>query len=261
MRGGWKLFTSCALAACLFGSPSFAAQVPVRYAEGVTHGFLVLRTLANGYLARGDLLQTVRGNEVESRLLFRFKDGSLFDETIVFEQDRVFTMRSHRLVHKGPAFPEDLEASLDRPGRWRISVRSHDDGVVDIDDGDMDLPADTYDGVMILMLLKNLSKGAGETIHTVSFSPKPRLIELELAPDGDEQVRVGGASTDTTRFLLKPRLGPLLKVFAGLTGKTPPDFRAWIFMDKVPTFGRFEGQLYTGGPVWRIDLASPTWPD
>jgi len=41
----------------------------------------------------------------------------------------------------------------------------------------------------------------------------------------------------------------------------PPDYRAWIITDEVPAFARFEGPLYTTGPVWRIELASPRWPD
>jgi hypothetical protein len=39
-----------------------AAPVAVRFVEGVTHGFLVLRNLNGGLLASGDLLQVQRGD-------------------------------------------------------------------------------------------------------------------------------------------------------------------------------------------------------
>ena len=47
-------------------------------------------------------------------MVFRFKDRSLYDETVVFTQERVFTMQSYRLVQRGPAFTEDTEISLER---------------------------------------------------------------------------------------------------------------------------------------------------
>jgi hypothetical protein len=68
----------------LFLQPATAEQVRVRYAEGLVHGFLVLRDLDGTTLAHGDLIQTTRGTRVVSRLVFHFRDGSLHDETTVF---------------------------------------------------------------------------------------------------------------------------------------------------------------------------------
>jgi hypothetical protein len=45
-------------------------------------------------------------------MVFHFKDGSLFDETVVFTQQRVFTMKTYHLVQRGPAFSDDTEISL-----------------------------------------------------------------------------------------------------------------------------------------------------
>ena len=94
--------------------PASAAPVSVRFVEGVTHGFLVLRTVNGELIASGDLLQVQRGGQVQSRMVFRFKDGSVYDETVVFTQERVFTMQSYHLVYRGPAFTEDTEISLER---------------------------------------------------------------------------------------------------------------------------------------------------
>ena len=89
--------------------PASAAPISVRFVEGVTHGFLLLRTVNGGLIASGDLLQVYRGGQVESRMVFRFKDGSVFDERVVFTQERVFTMQNYRLVQRGPVFTEDTE--------------------------------------------------------------------------------------------------------------------------------------------------------
>jgi hypothetical protein len=44
-----------------------------------------------------------------------------------------------------------------------------------------------------------------------------------------------------------------------LLGKQPSDAHVWILDGDAPAFVRAEQPLYAGGPVWRIDLASPQW--
>jgi len=56
-------------------------------------------------------------------------------------------------------------------------------------------------------------------------------------------------------------LGIWLKFFASLLGRMPPDNHVWIVTTDVPAFVKFEGQLYMNGPVWRIELTTPRWPD
>jgi len=34
----------------------------------------------------------------------------------------------------------------------------------------------------------------------------------------------------------------------------------WILGGDAPAFVKAEQALYIGGPVWRIELASPSWP-
>lgn len=241
--------------------PSAAAPVSVRFAEGVTHGFLVLRTVNGGLLASGDLLQVGRKGEVESRMVFRFKDGSVFDETVVFTQQRVFALQSYRLVQRGPVFPEDTEISLERvSGKYHVKTKAHKDGQEKALEGTLDLPPDVYNG-MVLTVAKNLPKGASETVHLVAFTPTPRLIELELAPAGEHQVLVGELTKPAIHYVFKPQLGIWLELLATLLGRVPPDSHVWIVTDEVPAFVRFEGPLSTTGPVWRIELTSPRWPD
>src|SRR5438128_10147315 len=130
--------------------PASAAPVSVRFVEGVTHGFLVLRTVNGGLIASGDLLQVYRGGQVESRMVFRFKDGSVFDERVVFTQERVFTMQSYRLVQRGPVFAEDTEISLERAsGKYRVNTKAHQDGREEGLNDTLDLPPDLYNGIAL----------------------------------------------------------------------------------------------------------------
>ena len=77
-----------------------AEAVAVRHTEGLLHGFLVLRTLEGQTIANGDTTQFARGDRVTSRLTFRFKDGSLFDETTIFSQHGTFQLVLDHLIQK-----------------------------------------------------------------------------------------------------------------------------------------------------------------
>jgi hypothetical protein len=241
--------------------PVAAAPVAVRFAEGVTHGFLLLRTVDGGLIASGDLLQIGRGAKVESRMVFRFNDGSLFDETVVFTQQRVFAMQSYHLVQRGPAFAEDTEISLQRAsGKYSVKTKSHKDGREEAIAGTLELPPDVYNG-LVVTVVKNLAKGATATVHLVAFTPKPLLIELELEPVGEHNMMVGQLTKSAMHYVLKPHPGPWLEFFAKLLGRMPSNYNVWIISEGAPTFARFEGPLNPTGPIWRMELTSPRWPE
>ena len=75
-----------ALLICVLQQCAPAEPIPVRRVEGTVHGFLALRSKDGSVLAVGDLFQVVHGDREISRLIFRFKDGSVDDETAVFSQ-------------------------------------------------------------------------------------------------------------------------------------------------------------------------------
>ena len=238
-----------------------AGVVTVRYQEGVTHGFLTLRSTAGDLLAEGDLLQVVRAEGVDSRLVFRFRDGSLYDETVVFSQSKVFTLLSYRLRQGGPSFPEEMEVSVDRErdqGRYKVTSRRAG-REAETATGEVTLPPDVYNG-MFIMILKNLPKGAAETVHVLAFTPKPALVQVELTPQVAETVLAGERRVPVTHYVLKPKLGPVRGALAALFGKTPPDYHGWIVTADVPAFVAIDGPLYTGGPVWRFETVSPRGP-
>lgn len=234
------------------------AGVPVRYAEGTVHGFLELRTATGALLATGDLLQVARDREIESRLVFHFSDASVFEEAVTFTQHDVFAMQNYRLVQSGPAFADDLAVTLSRSGQYVVKSKTHKDGREKQYTGKVDLPPDVYNG-MVVTIAKNLGTRDTQTVHLVAFTPEPRLIGLEIARAGSQRVMLGQHAETAVHFKLKPKLGALLRVFATLMGKAPPDSDVWIITDDVPAFVRFEGPLFTG-PVWRMNLTSPSWP-
>ena len=237
-----------------------AAPVAVRHAEGLVHGFLVLRTLAGDTLADGDLIQVASGDRVTSRLVFRFKDGSVHDETAVYSQRRNFRLLTDHLVQKGPAFQHPMEVSIDGFTR-QVAVRStDDDGKEKVVTERLDLPPDVANG-LVLTLLKNVRSDAPQmTVSMVAATPKPRLVKLAITPQGEEPFSVGGSSRKATHYVVKVEIGGAAGLVAPLLGKQPPDTHVWILGGEAPAFVKSEGPLYFGGPIWRIELVSPVWP-
>src|SRR5258706_2914378 len=111
-----RMKSAAALGALILAAalqPLGAAPIPARFPEGVTHGYLVLSGVDGVTLAHGDLLQFVRGGgEVDKRMIFHFKDGSVFDENVTFTQREVYALKSYRLAERGPVFDGDREISL-----------------------------------------------------------------------------------------------------------------------------------------------------
>ena len=102
------------------------SPVAVLHTEGLVHGFLVLRTLEGNALADGEVTQVARGDRVTSHLVFRFKDGSVHEETVVFSQRNSFRVISDHLLQKGPAFKRPMDVSIEGL-TGQITVRYTDD--------------------------------------------------------------------------------------------------------------------------------------
>jgi hypothetical protein len=240
---------------------TLAEPVPVKFPEGLVHGFLVLRTTDGTAVADGDLIQFARGDQVTSRLVFRFKDGSLRDETAVFSQRQGFRLVRDHLVQKGPTFPQPLDMSIECSS-GQVTVRYTDDhGQQKVETERMELPPDLANGI-ILTLLKNVRPDAvPPTLSMVANTPtKPRLVKLNVSNAGDEAFSTGGMSRKATHYIVKIEIGGLSGLIAPLVGKQPPDTHVWVLGGDAPAFVKSEGPLFLGGPIWRIELTSPVWP-
>jgi hypothetical protein len=66
-------------------------------------------------------------------------------------------------------------------------------------------------------------------------------------------------SHEAQGFVVKIRIGGISGVVAPVVGKQPSDIHAWMIGGKAPSLLKFEAQLYEGGPIWRIEMASPVW--
>jgi hypothetical protein len=188
---------------CALQPAAPAESIPVRHMEGTVHGFLALRSKEGRVLAVGDLFQVVRGDRVTSRLLFRFKDGSVDDETAVFSQRGNFQLITARHIQKGPSFPHPMDLSIDvRSGQ--VTVRSAGkDGKKEITTEHLDLPPDLVNG-LLLSIAKNIQPDTPETkVSMVVATPKPRLVKLAISPRGEEPFSLVGSQRKAMRDEIK----------------------------------------------------------
>jgi hypothetical protein len=221
--------------AAVLAATADAAPVTVRFAEKVTHGFLVLRAEGGDTLAHSELLQTVGSDRVDSRLVFWFKDGSLYDETATFSQRRVFRLLTYRLVQRGPAFPEASEIAFSRQtGHYTARVGNDKPA-----EGTLTLPEDLHNGITGV-LLKNLPPGTTATGRLVAFMPKPQMLATTLSEEGEERYFVGDHARTAMRYLVKLEVPGVTGIVAGARG-----------------FLKFEGPMFLRGPKWRIELGAP----
>jgi hypothetical protein len=247
------------VALSLLALPAGAETIAVRHPEGLVHGFLVLRSAAGDMLADGELLQDTRGDVVTSELVFHFKDGSLHDETAVFNQAGRFRLLRYRLRQKGASFPHPVDFSLDgKTGQSSVSSLD-DDGHAKVDKDRLEkTPQDLANG-MLPILLKNVEARGEFTLSMLAATPKPRMVTLHVESAPDDVLFAGEGAPRARHFVVKVELHGLTGLMAPLVGKQPPDTHFWILPGEFPAFLRAEGALYVGGPIWRIELASPHW--
>jgi hypothetical protein len=237
-----------------------ASNVPVRYKEGLTHGFLVLSTLDGNPIAIGDLTEVARGNKVTSHLVFHFNDGSLQDETTVFSQRQNFSLITYHLIQKGPTFPHPTEISV-VTSTGQVSVRyTNEKGEEKTENEHLKLPPDLANG-LVVTLLKNLRpEDQLPQLSMVVATPKPRTVKLSISSQGKDSFTIAGSRREALHYVIKVELGGLAGLVAPLLGKQPPDAHLWIIGGEAPTFVKSETLSFLGGPVWRTELISPVWP-
>jgi hypothetical protein len=257
---GFRFESLAAVLACLAPFQQFAltaGQVPVRHLEGLVHGFLALRSLDGKLLADGEMTQFAEGERVKSRLIFRFKDGSIYDDTTTFTQKGTFRLLSDHLIQRGPSFDRAMETLLDT-STGQITIRYTDkEGKEKVVNEKRDLPPDVANG-LLFTLVKHIQPNEPETsVSLVATTPKPRVVKLEIVPQGKESIVNGTTKREAMRYRVKVKIGGLAGLVAPLIGKQPQDTQVWVVTGNAPAFVKLEGPLYEGGPIWRIELAAP----
>jgi hypothetical protein len=248
---------SALLAALPAGFPAARGEtIPVRHPQGFAHGFVEVVTLQGQRIAVGDLTLRLRGDVVTSRLVLRFLDGSVDDETTIYSQRVTYRFLSDHHIQRGPSFPTPLDATVD--ARKGLVIATAPDGRRT--QVHLDMPPDLYNGMASSLLMNVLPSTPETKIAVVVPGTTPRIVHLSMKPAGERSFTMGGSARKATDYVVHVELGGVSGVVAPLIGKEPPDYHLWLLTGADPAFIREEGQLYQGGPVWRIQQVSAEFP-
>ena len=230
--------------------------MPVRQKEGVTHGFLSLRSQDGKKLAEGESAETTQGDIVTNHLVFRFRDGSIYEDTSEFSQKTKFRLLKDHLVQKGPSFKQPMETWIDT-GTGQVVVRYRTkDGKDQELKQKLTLPPDLANGILFTVVKDISPQTPLTTLSYLATTPKPRIVQVEIFPEGKK--RLAASSNDEAEvYRLKFKIGGVPGMLVHLAHKEPPDMHVWVLESDAPTFIKSEGQLYDGGPIWRIAVVSP----
>jgi len=258
-----RLPFAAALCLFIFAVNLRAQPVKVHFQEGVTHGFLVLRDPHGKIIATGDMLQwAIRDKHFYSQLIFHFYDGSLYSDTVIYEEHGTFKLISDHLVEKGPSFKVQSEQWLDIPKR-EFKARTVDEHGKSkyVEKHKMKLPDDVMNG-LIYLVVKNIEPTAKSTsVSMIVGSPTPRTVKLIITPRAQGTFLIGSSKRKMLHYVIHIDITGVAGVVAPIIGKQPPDEQMWIAAGEVPTFVKETGELYNGGPMWTIELAGPHWDE
>ena len=242
-------------------SSYFAPAEPItaQYKQGSMHGFLLVKSPEGKVIAVGDVLQVAEGARIRSRLIFRFRDGSIDEESTVVLQEDTLRLVSDHHVQKGPSFPTPLDVTVHVP-TGEVAWRETKGGKTEVHRNHMELPNDLANGIIPQVMQNTPSNGAETKVSYLGNDPKPRIVKLSMRAEGRDRFTVGGLEYFATRYVMHIELGGLAGMIAPMIGKQPADVHYWMITGEVPSCAKMEGAFYLGGPVWTVEQASPVWP-
>ncbi|WP_049780942.1 hypothetical protein [Terriglobus saanensis] len=242
------------LAVFAFAAKAIAESIPVRHNQKPMHRFMVARSDDGKTIASGEFTQVVHGSQVMMRLTYRFGDGSIDDEETTYTQGGTFRLVSNHHLQKGPFFTKPVDFTV-HAATGTVTFRSVDrDGKVHDQSKHMALPADLANGMVGTLLLNVPHDTAPFRVGMLAAVGGGRLVHLEVSPQSDQTVQLGGQTFQATVFRVHPVLGSIVSLFARMIGLQPKDVTVWVLEGDDPAVAVVIGQLGGYGPVVSSDL-------
>src|SRR5205823_2134752 len=168
-----------------------------------------------------------------------------------------FRVLNDHLVERGPSFKQPMETSIDASsGQVTVRYKDHKGEEKTLKER-QNLPPDIANG-LLFTLVKHIQPNVPHTtVSMVATTPKPRIVKLEILPEGEKAISSGNTKHETARYVVKVKIGGVAGLVAPLLGKQPPDSHVWVLTANAPASVKMKGQLYADGPWCRIELATP----
>ncbi len=215
---------------------------------------MVARSEAGKVIASGEFTQVVQGDEVTMRMIYRFVDGSIDDETTTYRQQGTFRLVRNHHIQKGPFFARPVDFAVEATTGIAISRTADKNGKIHVESEHIDLPDDLANGFVGTLLLNVPHDTAPFRVGMLAPFSGGRLIRLLISPEGEQPFHTAGQTLKATVFRIHPELGGIVGLIARLIGLQPKDVMVWILEGEEPAVVRIVGQLGGYGPVVSSEL-------
>jgi hypothetical protein len=220
--------------------------------EGPARGFPALRDLAGKKLADGDFEQWIDNGGLHVRITYvgesrRIEEQAVFRQKPELIQDEwsLREMRNGKLYRQFEVSFRSGTAAAKKQEGAELGVWSEK---IDVE------PGRAFAGFGFTMAIKGLQKrlvrGEHVELQAVGFSPKPRVVTVELSYGGRDRVGMSGRVLQGERFIVHPKLPLIARLFVDV-----PDHQIWLTSAAPVSFLRWEGWLAEpSDPITRVDL-------
>jgi len=249
-RRACVLLAVCSVAICLT-TPARALE-PTEFA-GPAHGYPAFRDINGNTLGDGEFLQWLEEGRLHIKISYRFKDGRRIEETGVLRQkpEIVQDEWSWKETKGGETL---REFAIDFGGQ-KATAQKRENGEIKHWDEKLDIqPGQTFAGFGFTVALQNLRarllQGEHISLKAVGFSPKPRLVTVDISHAGVERMEMGGRTVEGDHFVVHPDIPAIAKLFVSV-----PDNQIWLTHPAPAGFLRVEGPVAEpNDSIVRIDL-------
>jgi hypothetical protein len=229
--------SACAFWADAAESEKVELRLPL--AAGAIHGFPELRDAEGRKLADAEFTQTPEGDRLRVKLSYDFGNGHRMEENTVVRQrpalmQEEWTWEETKAGEIVRRFAVDFRNGKATAEKMERQGRKQWEEKLKID------PGRTFAGFTFTLALEclreRLVRGERVELRAVGFTPKPRLVTVELSFGGLDQMTMGSRRVTGERFIIHPKIPRIVKAFIAA-----PDTRIWLIHPAPAGFLRWEG--------------------
>jgi len=235
-------------------SPFSAPAVEVTEFEGTAHGFPALLDSNGKKLADGEFAQWIDDERLHITLTYRFERGDRTEEKAVFRQkpELIQDEWSWRELKGGQLvrhFAVDFKTQTATAQKREKDDLKNWSEKIDVQAGR------TFAGYGFMLAVQNLRprllRGEQIELQAVGFTPKPRIVIVQISHGGVDQMKMSDRVLEGDRFVIHPKIPWIAALFVHV-----PDTLIWL--TKPPAeFLRWEGPVAEpNDPIVRVDLLS-----
>jgi hypothetical protein len=230
-----------------------ASTDDVREIEAALHGFPAMFDLQGKKVADGEFTQWLQNDLLHVTIAYDLGSAHrIVEKTIVRQKPRLVQeewswreSQSGKLLRRfeldfksGTVIAEKCTES--KTSNWSESLKIE--------------PGRTFAGFGFVLALKSVRDRlvAGEKVEfkAVGFTPKPRVVSVELSYGGLERMNMAGRTITGDQFVIHPKITAIAKAFVEVK-----DTHVWLTTPRPAGFLRWEGPLIEpGDSVARVDL-------